>query len=430
MSDVPQELMDPETAPVLPQELCDEIIDMTRGRTLRACALVCRAFVLRSQKQLFSHVDIVILHPTLKRRGSPIGVDRSERLQTLLSQSPHIIRYIHSLRIANDTERPDCFPGLAEGTLVSILAVLSNLRSFAIEKIPWSHLGELRGAISDLCKTPNLHTLKLVAVGSMRMPALAKLASSPHLKHLYLRDFQLGKRKEPDFKAADANTRWSTFSLHGLQNQTVLDTWLDRTPLLSSLLNLSVECNLDSTKRPRALIDRSRLSLESLHLHVDHPTPWPGTYAPVPSAPHYIHIDRSLDLSLEDLPSLRRLSLSFNFDPADDRDTFVPWLSAVLRSHGEPSTLHKVILYIHLSERNLTHKIPEGPQWESLTQLLTQERFPVLRTFEVVLERNPKSDKLAAVTQKFISTTKRDLPRLQAAGMLNIKCRAPKFVVF
>ncbi|KAF9555814.1 hypothetical protein CPC08DRAFT_119374 [Agrocybe pediades] len=86
----------------LPLELYEEIIDclLDHPPALRSCALTCRSFVLKSQRYLFSNVDLST--DPEHQYGHPTFAD-GHRLRKILECSPHLASYVVNLRITSST---------------------------------------------------------------------------------------------------------------------------------------------------------------------------------------------------------------------------------------------------------------------------------------------------------------------------------------
>ncbi|KAJ7766650.1 hypothetical protein B0H16DRAFT_369434 [Mycena metata] len=166
-----QELMDSVR---LPQELIDAIIDEfdvsltdiknTRifpdRNTLKSCALVSRAFVLPSQKKLFSIVT------TLCAGWDGTPDERLRLFSKLLVSRPHIGQYVRTLTLAYRCARSK--------SLDYVLNSLPNLKTLLLH--PWD---ELRGPNWDKPpEFPKHHRDSFIALFSQ--PSLRSLSLRKH----------------------------------------------------------------------------------------------------------------------------------------------------------------------------------------------------------------------------------------------------------
>ncbi|KAK7024723.1 hypothetical protein R3P38DRAFT_2950902 [Favolaschia claudopus] len=152
-------------APGLPlPELWEHIIDFVGFPTSwKNVALVCRAFVPGAQRNLFRKIAIEDGRITYYERRAVDCIDRSAitgavvagHLSDLLTTSPHLLKYIHELKI--ESGHTKCY------------TILSS--------IPWSHLRRViiknvsfipstaRASIEALMRTRSLRDLKIMDTG-------------------------------------------------------------------------------------------------------------------------------------------------------------------------------------------------------------------------------------------------------------------------
>jgi hypothetical protein len=83
-----------QTAPT-PHDVVEQILDLLRAdtATLRACALVCSSWTLRSQQHIFHRVRLVPLGGV-----TPVA-EQWERLLSCLTKSPHLRPHIRTLAV-------------------------------------------------------------------------------------------------------------------------------------------------------------------------------------------------------------------------------------------------------------------------------------------------------------------------------------------
>ncbi|KAF8479948.1 hypothetical protein JB92DRAFT_3133299 [Gautieria morchelliformis] len=133
-------------------ELLDEIIghvdekdDISRFHLL-ACSLVCRSWLPSSQRRLFHHINLMStpVQPAMLRA-------HIQRLNQLLLNSPHLIRYIRVLELP-DLSLPfsaythphphPCTPGwiAIDYTLSPLLPKLTHVQELKISGLAWEFL--------------------------------------------------------------------------------------------------------------------------------------------------------------------------------------------------------------------------------------------------------------------------------------------------
>jgi hypothetical protein len=236
---------------LFPQELIDHIIDDSGmdSVTLRSCALVCRAFLRPSQARIFSHLDCVL-------SGFDLGF---ERLYDVLSESPHLIRHITSLRI--------CFVPVSSD-LVEVLNILTHVRDVTLEHISWPSLDpEDATAIRDLCQRSNLSYVRMYEVQGITLETVSELFNSPSLTHLSL-NLGLSPPQDTSKSALESQMRLITLDVNIRENLDIFVSWLAQRRSLSSLQRLSIFWTALQQILQR-LIDASATSLEVFWLIAD-----------------------------------------------------------------------------------------------------------------------------------------------------------------
>ncbi|KAJ8487394.1 hypothetical protein ONZ45_g14349 [Pleurotus djamor] len=114
----------------LPPELFSVIAShISNNDTLIRCAITSRAWVLPSQQCLFHHLDLI-----MDGEFTSAGANRLNRLCRCLDSSPHLIPYIHSLRIIFFDESILWNGALTtqQDQLIAILSRLPQLAAFSI----------------------------------------------------------------------------------------------------------------------------------------------------------------------------------------------------------------------------------------------------------------------------------------------------------
>lgn len=196
----PEKMLSTSVTPALPPELLESVIDEV-GRsndipTLRACALVCSTFVLRSQSHLFKTVDLDKSVPRHRYY---------RRFHNLLVSKPHIGTYVRYLRLGDDSE--DDY-GLTKGkggigghswlsnakTLPQTLSLLPRLEGFSLtfnsEMMDWNDIPpDIRLALEQVFFLPSLQCVSLEFI-TFFPPKL--LSSFSRLKYLGLSCVEAG----------------------------------------------------------------------------------------------------------------------------------------------------------------------------------------------------------------------------------------------
>lgn len=196
-------------SPRLPIELIEAIIDeLDDETTLRACALVSRTFVYRSQSHLFRTIDL-----DCNRRGTRKRYH--DRFHRLLRAKPHLGMYVRVLRLGDDSE--DDFDGrrgddygegggffggngtnggwiLRSKTLPQTLQMLPRLEGFSLsfnsEMINWKAIQpETRAAIGRLFRLPTLQAVSLEFISDFPVQLLLSLI---RLRYLGLSCVEVG----------------------------------------------------------------------------------------------------------------------------------------------------------------------------------------------------------------------------------------------
>ena len=153
--------MSSRATPVLPLEI-DEIIiaflaeDDPKHSAVKACSLVCRAFLPLCRKHIFASIVLNYLHPWKSQPPT------TRQLEQLLSRSPEIADYIRKLdyNIVDDD--------LASSSNQECLKRINRLQFLAIQnyralKLDWSS-NDLRPALLHLLHLPTLVHFKITEI--------------------------------------------------------------------------------------------------------------------------------------------------------------------------------------------------------------------------------------------------------------------------
>ncbi|KAJ6471149.1 hypothetical protein C8R47DRAFT_1147988 [Mycena vitilis] len=327
---------------VFPQEIIDAIIMDSELdlETLASCSLVCRAFLRASQAVIFEYLDASEPEPST---SIPF-----HHLRDVLSQSPHLIRHIKNLRI--------CFSLYTQipTTLVSVIELLSNVHSFALERVHWPSLTQnAKVAICDLCRRSRLSMLKLDGVQGLDSATVLQLTVSPCLRELGLLSIRLtsgdetGRNHNPSATSEADSDLFPSLSGH-IQG---------RAP--SNLRHLQVQLDVKNLSFWQSIVDSSATSLQVVALNAAYIFSSPGSRC----------------FSLAGLTSLRSLTL---FIPLRS-ESFIPWVSEVIQSNNSAH-----LTEIRIEMLPLSDAVPPT-DWDRLAQLLEGARFPALQVLQLNL---------------------------------------------
>ncbi|KAJ7513258.1 hypothetical protein B0H11DRAFT_1949213 [Mycena galericulata] len=287
---------------VLPQELWNHTISFLHGRTLdlQTCCRVSRALCAAAQSQLFHSVAI---HPSrnfLRRIGRPLIFTLNEvglcrRLRAILTESPHIIRYLRRIEIT-----------LQEDVIAEILAMeLVPLES--IQFRTETFLAEVDDRAVELAQTllhrSGIEHLELRSI-SQRPAFLTRLCSPsmPQLNTLdiSMSELQLNGLEEGDGAPSSASLRKKITDLRLVHSPTIA-RWL-----------LDADCPFDLTALTHADVSSSMCPEVAQILKTAS-----GTLRHLTLAPGDVLSDSCVDLRL--IPRLTHL----NLDAPTERDILV-----------------------------------------------------------------------------------------------------------
>ena len=180
-------------APRLPLELVERIIDdvaeydnnyIDKFSSIKACALVCHCFLPLCRKYIFASV-------ILDTRAAPLRrTPTSDKLNHLLSNSPHLAVYIRKLYYCVEEREfaAERFPWLS-----SMFKKLVKLQKLSISYY-WRPSGRLDWMSSSgrnvLLPLLHLPTLTSISLSSIRNFSLADLASCVNLKKLQIQSLE------------------------------------------------------------------------------------------------------------------------------------------------------------------------------------------------------------------------------------------------
>ncbi|KAL1726181.1 hypothetical protein EV714DRAFT_276803 [Schizophyllum commune] len=191
--------VDELTGPTLPQELLDLVLDHLGAsinyKSLRACTLVHRCLLERSQQWLFREIRLIVNEYDLedvdqRERSQP------ERLYAILQESPHLAGYVHTLIFACERPMRDYSParialhGLAqEKVLPLLLTQLPGLAKLELIVSSYGRSPDLGDALVDALAATSVVDLHIRNV--LAPPRLLRCLP-PRLEHLTLDGIWLG----------------------------------------------------------------------------------------------------------------------------------------------------------------------------------------------------------------------------------------------
>jgi hypothetical protein len=234
----------------LPPELIDRIIDCLYYDicALRACALVCKAWVPSCRFHLFY---------TIRFASSYKDEDpRCRKLYDLVQRSPHIAFYVRELIISGEH---NAILNL-ERVLIPLLQRFTELRMLKLDGVNWKRLmPDMRKSFADVLALPSLVHFEMTRSTFPDLEHLIALLH-PHLKRLAIGNYCSKDRTTSVGLAIDGDG---------------LDAVSKQRPCRLDYLDLSVKStNLSFTEwllGPQSIIDIS--TLRTLHVFFD---PGPG----------------------------------------------------------------------------------------------------------------------------------------------------------
>lgn len=187
----------------LAQEIIDNIIDYCSFprdlKVLKNCALVCRAFLHRSQRHIFVGIRI----PCAIHQGEiRTGGKRLDELYDILQRSPHIAGYVREIRLivkANDSWAAGnpkfewIMDHLTRNRVFNRFHFDGHLSGDKVVTTP-SHLQSFEQCFSQRYIVPFITSLKLYRVKNV---PISLLLSSSRLKKLSLIRTTLGEVETP-----------------------------------------------------------------------------------------------------------------------------------------------------------------------------------------------------------------------------------------
>ncbi|GLB41425.1 hypothetical protein LshimejAT787_1000250 [Lyophyllum shimeji] len=403
-------------------ELVNEIIDHLHDDdlTLKACALVCRAWLPASRSRIFHHITLEG-KPGVSALKFPIWRGKTRhirRLYAILSSTPEIVPCVRTAVIREGMVGREWM--VREKTLVPILRMLNNVERFELERaaameLAWAELPlELKGAVQHLLALPSLREVKLGMLALDDPKELLRILEGCrnlrllHLYHLRLRgpmSYESIVEKDIPPARVDAlivGPRTSPEVVGCLLHpQFNMD--------MSSLRRLSLSISGNFAEYARLV--SSAVALENLEIifmsDVDL-----AAYQALPSSDRF-------DMSHN--PYLRRLAVKF--DVIQRQDDPLPWLNALFATFTTPNILEYIhIVYsLYLPEpymdRSANTTIFDG--WQAIDATLAR---PVLQSLrQVKLEFSLENPIGYGVAPRFLEEVDLKSPRLRARNVLVVE---------
>ncbi|KAH9479356.1 hypothetical protein JR316_0007946 [Psilocybe cubensis] len=422
---------------VLCPELYDYIIDFLHDddAALRACALVCRAWLPSSRCHLFYRLKLSGSGP------SPISSSWANntacrRIYGTLLSSPHLAAYVNELSIQeHNVLRPSTYRWVSEEiTFPSLLKKLVNIRALEFN-FPPPNSGAIKTAwstmtfreISEAMSSMSLETLALRQFSFSSLPDFVKILDScRQIKTLQLDHVDIATATHLSPSALDhvLNLNLPDSISHTAETNTVLETLILRSnslaliiPVLlrtNSFLNLSSLQHLIMNVTPDSYTNILELleiipNLQHLELDIDHDFDYDA---------HLAHKDT---LSLTYLPALKYLSLHTHI--LLGRMEPVSWLLAMFSTAGPaPSQLVDFALTCTVDKPppSLTVQAFDSvlAGWHNLDNLLTQPTFDAMKRFRLdfALDGPIGDESVKSVSLEFI----KQLRNLRTKGLLEV----------
>ncbi|KAJ6474985.1 hypothetical protein C8R45DRAFT_1217312 [Mycena sanguinolenta] len=378
----------------MPQELIDAIVKLVPDKnTLLACALTDPSFVDVSQRRIFHWMSI----------QNPAEY---ERLAGILSQSPHLGRYVRRLAL----QIHDIPAGSA--ALALILSTTNRVERLVIQGR--SRFAEKNELTSNPSLIAFLSLETLLCVGLVRLGAVPSSIVTTVLQsceEVCLSQIDIVRDGEGD-KFANTPSR-SIRHLYILDRTAATVSFLAlprQLDNLASLTHLSIlRCDVSSSRHRHDLLAACARTLEILEIALDGPFALPA------------------------LPSLRHLELCTSADITMTPAALPSSVSVALRA-----TPHLKKLAVVLGERTVAHAFTWGilgrtraPEWSVLEKRLlemhTQEgdgnahgTIPKLVDVHFSLLYGRDNPQRYA---SFVADVKTQLPRLLEAGFLTFSNR-------
>ncbi|PPQ67866.1 hypothetical protein CVT25_010305 [Psilocybe cyanescens] len=413
-------------------ELYDYIIDFLHDDddALRACALVCRAWLPSSRCHLFYHLKLSGSGPSPISSGWAQNTACRRIFATILS-SPHLASYVNELSVQElNVVRPSTYRWVSsEITFPALLNKLSNIRALEFNfpppgpetiKTAWSTM-TFRD-ISEAMSSMSLETLALRQFSFSSLPDFVKILDSCH----HLKTLQL------DHVDIATATHLSPSALEHVLNLNSPDSISHTSKTKANLETLILRSNSSALIIPVLLHTHSFLDLSSLQKLVMNVAP--DSYSNIleflkfiPNLQHLeLDIERDFDydahleykdtLDLTHLPALRYLSLHTHI--LLGRMELLPWLLAMFSTTGSAN---------NLLDFSLTCTVDKPPPsvtvqafdnvlvgWHDLDNLLTQPTFDAMRRFRLdfALDKPIGDETAKQMSQEFI----KQLRNLQRKG--------------
>lgn len=422
---------------MLPQELIDNVIDHFHDDrpSLRACALVCRAWLPSCRSHLFHAISLQ--PPTVNLRTQIFGkTTDSWRLHRMLQTSPVIAQHIRDLVICEGIVGKEWVNG--DETLPLLLGELKDLTKFQVERsasmrITWRSLRPLlRSAIIDLLRSPSLVELKLVGLVFDRPAELLQILQSCQMLRVLRADHLLFQDEHSlDFSSVVQSVRPPApldVLIVGPRTSTALIRCLlhpESTIDVKTVRKLSV-C-ISGNFPDVAQLLRSTTSVEVLELILMNDSK--DSPLLLPSLPHnpttvdlqaYWALPPSDHIDLSHNPHLHTLEVKI--DVIQRQDDPLPWLNALLSTVHTPNAIRfiNIVYSLYLPspymDRSVNTTIFNG--WKDIDVTLTGMDFVHLE--KVKLEFALENPIGFGIAPRFLKEVDLESPALEAGGLLEI----------
>ncbi|KAJ7143666.1 hypothetical protein C8R46DRAFT_1360530 [Mycena filopes] len=381
----------------LPPELIELVIRNNEKYqiTLRACALVCRAFRHPAQRCIFT---TIMLAPAPNPGPAP-------RLLALLRASPHLAAHVRDfsiVEVGSGSEWDAWYP-----SLVALLELLNFVKTFSLgfasPRLQWRHLpADLQTAICAFCARSALVSLTLSHGGGLNSLAeFSQLVASTALKSLWLKGVSIPPASSANASGSlipPTNAVALTHFQFDLDAPTlsIVTPWLADHGSLSKLQSIAFACTRETASHLRALttgapdVETVILDLQNVAFTIDFP---PLRFGGA-------------------LPRLHKITMSLEID-VNHSDQLPRGLAVLLDSCS--SGLKKLNIMIYPSSRDQQLPVVDL-DWAPVAEVVTLARFPVLERLSFVFW--PAYNVPESVFAKLMADMRSGLPDLHARGML------------
>ncbi|KAF9457854.1 hypothetical protein BDZ94DRAFT_1325944 [Collybia nuda] len=375
-----------------PQELVDLVIGFLHEdiSTLKNCTIVSRKWTYKSRIHLLRTITFDLTPSALIIRHSLDDAlkNKFSLLQQILTSSPNLKEYIHSVELKN-LQLQNEKEGDAYEVLASILMSLLRVERFSLNNLRWYNCTEsLKGAISHLLQLSTIKHVELQAFAVRERLSLMRLLTYPtnltflHLKRIECRDYHRGDEMVNE-KQAFAVRELKAFYVDATHCSCLFDWILAPKSSLNlgglTTLHISDGCRPNFAER---LLRLAGASLEHLELGMG-----------------YVFDSHLLNIHLSDLPRLKSLELV--------AESSISLIQKLFNKLDQPHPLQQI---------SVTGATPNSGvcNWGILNSHFAQPALKQLRQVEFqIVEKDWDEDDLEMLYDQFPTLEKRDILRIR-----------------